>query len=199
MGVTTFDTRSGKVISRQDIFSGAISDISWSPDGSRLVATGDMAYAIRRWKISTDESVRLFNQRASTSITVEWSPDGKRIASGHFGGTVCFWTVETNECDGLIYAHQTATFSLAWSADGKRLATGGGVIRIWDSQTGLPLSAFGLNEKAVYTNLAWLKPDLLISLETGYGSESPTTIRFWDLSTGRILMEFQGENGELLQ
>lgn len=199
MGVTTYDTRSGKVKSRQDIFSGAISDISWSPDGARLVATGDMAYAIRRWKISTDESVRLFDQRASSSIVVEWSPDGKRIASGHFGGTVCFWTADTNECDGLIYAHQTAAFSLAWSTDGQRLATGGGVIRIWDAQTGLPLSAFGLNEKAIYAKLAWLKPDLLISLETGYGSESPTSVRFWDPSTGRILMEFQGESGELWQ
>ena len=107
--------------------------------------------------------------------------------------------METNKCDGLIYAHQTATFSLAWSADGKRLATGGGVIRTWDTQTGLPLSAFGLNEKAIYAKLAWPKPDLLISLETGYGSESPTSVRFWELATGRILMEFQGEGGELWQ
>jgi WD40 repeat protein len=199
MGVTTFDTRSGEVISKQDIFSGAISDISWSPDGSRLVATGDMAYAIRRWRVDTDDWVRLFNPRASFSLAVQWSPDGKRIASGHTGGAVCFWTAETNECDGFIQAHQNATFSLVWSPDGTRLATGGGIIRIWNTQTGLLDTSFGLSDTSVYSKLAWPKPDLLISLEAGYEEEMPTIVRFWDLSTGKILMEFQGANGLLLQ
>ncbi len=180
MGVTTYDVETGKVISDQDVFAGASADISWSPDGSRLVATGDMAYAIRRWKISTDESVRLFDQRASSSIAVAWSPDGQRIASGHYGGMVCFWTAATNKCDGFIYAHQTATFSLAWSPDGSQLATGGGVIRIWNSQTGLQSAAFGLNDKVIYAKLLWPKPDLLISLESGYGEEAPTIVRFWN-------------------
>jgi WD40 repeat protein len=192
MGVTTFDIQSGKVISGQDIFSGAIADISWSPDGSRLVATGDMAYAIRRWKVSTDESVRLFDQRASSSIAVEWSPDGERIASGHQGGAVCFWTAGTNQCDGFIYAHQTATFSLAWSPDGSQLATGGGVIRIWDSQTGNLITAFGQEDGFIYTHLAWLAPQRLVSLERGYEYEGKTIVRFWGVDTGSDLIEFQG-------
>ncbi len=199
MGVTTYDIQTGKVISEQNIFSGSIADISWSPDGSRLAATGDMAYGIRRWKVSTDESVRLFDQRASTSIAVEWSPDGTRIASGHNGGTICFWTASTNECDGLIYAHQIATFSLAWSPDGGHLATGGGVIRIWDSQTGNLFTAFGLDDKSIYTKLAWPKPDMFISLQTGYGEETRTIVRFWDMTTGKVLMEFHGGSGQLWQ
>lgn len=199
MGVTTFDVKAGKIISEQDIFSGAVSEISWSPDGSRLVATGDMAYAIRRWKVSTDEWVRLFDPRASTSIAVAWSPDGQRIASGHVGGMICLWTAETNKCDGFIYAHQTATFSLAWSPDGRQLATGGGVIRLWDTQTGLQRSAFGWNPKAIYVQFAWPAPHLLISLETGYGEATPTTVRFWDVTTGEILAEFQGASGQLWQ
>lgn len=154
-----------------------------------------MAYGIRRWKVSTDESVRLFDKRASSSISVVWSPDGTRIASGHSGGTVCLWTTSTNECDGLIYAHQTATFSLAWSPDGNQLATGGGVIRIWDTQTGNQLTAFGLSETSVYANLAWPTPDIFISLETGYGEEAATIVRFWDLATGNMLMEFEGQSG----
>jgi WD40 repeat protein len=199
MGVTTFNIQSGKVISKQDIFSGAVSDISWSPDCSRLVSTGDIAYAIRRWRVDTDDWVRLFNPRASFSLAVQWSPDGKRIASGHTGGAVCFWTAETNECDGFIQAHQSATFSLAWSPDGTRLATGGGIIRIWNTQTGLLDTSFGLSDTSVYSKLAWPNPDLLISLEAGYEEEMPTIVRFWDLSTGKILMEFQGANGLLWQ
>jgi WD40 repeat protein len=199
MGVTTFDIVTGKIVSEQGIFAGATSDISWSPNSSRLTATGDMAYAIRRWKIDTDEWVRLFDPRASFSLAVQWAPDGKRIASGHTGGAVCLWTAATNQCDGFIYAHQSAAFSLAWSPDGTRLATGGGVIRIWDSQSGLLDTSFGLSDTSVYAKLVWPKPDLLISLEAGYEEKAPTIIRFWDVTTGEILMEFQGDNGLLWQ
>jgi WD40 repeat protein len=199
MGVTAYNVETGEVVSEQDIFSGMVADIAWSPDGSRIIATGDMAYGIRRWRVDTNESVRLFDQRASSSIALAWSPDGKRIASGHSGGTVCFWTASTNECDGLIYAHDNATFSLAWSPDGSQLATGGGVLRIWDSQTGNQLSAFGLHETSIYKKLAWPKPDLLVSLQTGYGVKVMTIIRFWDLKTGKVLLEFHGGNGELWQ
>jgi WD40 repeat protein len=199
IGVTTYNVETGKVVSEQDIFSGMVADISWSPDGSRLIATGDMAYGIRRWRLGTNESVRLFDQRASSSMALAWSPDGKRIASGHGGGTVCFWTASTNECDGLIYAHDTATFSVAWAPDGSQLATGGGVIRVWDSQTGEQLSAFGLHETSIYKKLVWTKPDRLISLQTGYGTKAMTIVRFWDLQTGKVLMEFHGGLGELWQ
>lgn len=199
MGVTAYNVETGEVVSEQDIFSGMVADISWSPDGSRLIATGDMAYAIRRWKVSTNESVRLFDQRASTSMALAWSPDGKRIASGHSGGTVCFWTASTNECDGLIYAHDTATFSLAWSPDGSQLATGGGVIRIWDAQTGNQLRAFGLHETSIYRKLEWAEPETLISLQTGYSAKAMTIVCFWDLKTGEVLMEFRGGNGVLWQ
>jgi WD40 repeat protein len=199
MGVTAYDVETRKVVSEQEIFSGTVADISWSPDGSRLIAAGDMAYGIRRWRLDTNESVRLFDQRAGSSIALAWSPDGKRIASGHNGGTVCFWTASTNKCDGLIYAHDTATFSLAWSPDGGRLATGGGVIRIWDSQTGNQLSAFGLHETSIYKKLAWPNPDTLVSLQTGYGVKAMTIVRFWDLETGKVSIEFHGGNGELWQ
>jgi WD40 repeat protein len=88
---------------------------------------------------------------------------------------------------------------LAWSPDGSQLATGGGVIRIWDSQTGELIKAFGLRDQSIYTKLAWLEPDLLISLETGYASDALTLVRFWDLETGEILTEFEGQRASFGQ
>jgi hypothetical protein len=35
----------------------------------------------------------------------------------------------------------------------------------------------------------------LISLETGYAEAEVTTIRFWDMNTGEIVMEFHGARG----
>lgn len=190
------DIESGKVISEQTNFLQPPQDITWSPDGSRLIATGDLGYGIRRWRVDTGESVHLYDPRAGASaIQLAWSPDGKRIASGHADGTVCFWTVATNACDGLIYAHQNQVPSLAWSPDGKQLATGGGVIRIWDTATGRLLTSFGQQENALYIHLEWLDAHTLVSLEAGYADKASTTIRFWDVDTGQILYEFQGTGG----
>jgi WD40 repeat protein len=192
-GVMVLDLDSGEIISHQTEYASSVQEISWSPDGSRLVSTGDMAYSLRRWKVSDDESVRLYDQRVSNPWHVAWSPDGARIASGHVLGTVCLWTAATNKCDGLIQAHRSAVFSLAWSPDGKQLATGGGVIRIWDTQTGKLITAFGENEEYIYTHLVWASDERpIITLESALEDPGDTRVRFWNCDTGMPLIEFQG-------
>ena len=89
-GVLVHNIQTGKVISHQDMLSSY--SLSWSPDGTRLVGTGDLASSIRRWIINTDQSVRLFDQRYGGSLRIAWSPDGKRIASANWEGLVCLWT-----------------------------------------------------------------------------------------------------------
>ena len=195
-GLVTFDVQTGKIISTQEEFLMSPYDIAWSPNGSRMVATGDMGYGFRRWRVDTDESVRLYDPRVAASATqLAWSPDGKRIASVHADGALCFWTVSTNHCDGYIKAHFLQALSLAWSPDGTQLATGGGVIRIWDTSTGNPLRSFGLNDGSIYSQLDWLADGTLISLETGYAERELTIIRLWNLDAGEIMMEFHGARG----
>jgi WD40 repeat protein len=195
-GLIVLNIETGEAVSEQKDLLVPPYDISWSPDGSRILTTGDLAFGFRRWRLDTNEYVRLYDPRAgSAAIRLAWSPDGTRIASGHAGETVCIWTVATNQCDGLIYAHQNQVTGLAWSPDGSKLATGGGVIRIWDTQTGKLITAFGSSDQFIYTELKWLQPDLLVSLETGYASDTPTVVRFWDLETGEILTEFEGQSG----
>lgn len=195
-GLIVLNVETGETIAEQKDFLLPPDDITWSPDGSRILTTGELAFGFRRWRLDTNEYVRLYDPRAaSAAIRLAWSPDGTRIASAHALETVCIWTASTNQCDGLIYAHENQVTGLAWSPDGSQLATGGGVIRIWDSQTGELIRAFGLNNQSTYTELAWIKPDLLVSLETGYAGDVPTLVRFWDLATGKILTEFEGQSG----
>lgn len=192
-GVMTIDLANGRIISHQKEFAGSVMSLAWSPDGSRLVSTGDMAYSIRRWVVKNDKAVRLFDERAGNPMHVAWTPDGQRIVSGHVNGVVCFWTAASNECDGFIQAHRSAVFSMAISSDGARLATGGGILRIWSTQTGELLSAFGLDEQILYTKIAWTGPDSqLIALETGMENPELTRVRIWDISSGIAEVEFLG-------
>lgn len=192
-GVMTLDLATGKLLSHQKEYASSVLDIAWSPDGSRLVSTGDMAYSVRRWKVNNDQAVRLFDQRASNPMHVAWMPDGKRIVSGHVNGVVCFWTTATNKCDGFIEAHRSAVFSMALSADGLQLATGGGIIRIWDTQNGELLTAFGLDEKLIYDHMVWPSSTLpLAVLQIGLDDAEQTAVRMWDVATGLPLIEFKG-------
>jgi WD40 repeat protein len=192
-GVFVLDVTSGAVISKQGEFASSVRQVSWSPDGSRIIATNDLAYGLRRWVVSSDESVRLYDQRMSSSMIVAWSPDGQRIASGDSLGNVCLWTASTNQCDGFIKAHRSAVFSLVWSPDSTRLATGAGVIRIWDTGNGQLIEAFGEYEDMRYSQIEW--PNIsgpLITLQTSLEDESITVVRLWDVKTGMIMIEFDG-------
>ncbi len=193
-GVQVLDTQSGAVLSRQTDFAATVTSISWSPDSSRLLANHDMGYAMRRWRLSDDQAIRLFDPRSSNFRAVAWSPDGTRIASGDGQGGVCLWTAATNRCDGFFRAHRTATFSLAWSPDGNQLATGGGVIRIWDTKTGQLIKGFGEDNGYIYTEIEWLSANgPLVSLETSIQGAGTTPLRLWDVSTGAVFAELRGQ------
>ena len=192
-GVIVLNVKSGKEVSHQMNFASSVQNVAWSPDGSRLAATNDLAYGIRRWKVSDDDSVRLYDQRNGGAMAIAWSPDGQRIASGHVQGTVCLWSVATNLCDGFIQAHRSAVFSLAWSPDGEKLATGAGVVRIWDTQTGKLLEAFGEYDDYRYEQIEWLKDgQKIVTLQDGLYDMSITAVRFWDVAAGINEVEFTG-------
>ncbi len=192
-GVQVIDIRTGQVLSKQGDFAGTVTDVAWSPDGTRLLATNDMAYTMRRWKVSDGQFVRLFDPRSSAYRTVAWSPDGTRIASGDGQGGLCFWTAATNKCDGFVRAHRTATFSLAWSPDGNQLATGGGVIRIWDTHTGTLIKAFGEDSSLIYEKVEWLpQAETLIALGTSITGSGVSVVRLWNSSNGALIAELRG-------
>lgn len=195
-GLIVYNIKTGKTFAFQKEFLLSPYNLSWSPDDSRIVVTGDLGYGFRRWLVGTDKSVRLYDKRVAAFATqLEWSADGNRIASIHADGAVCLWTTATNLCDGYIKAHHNFGFALAWSPVGNQLATSGSIIRIWDAQNGNPIKSFGLSDESVYTQLQWLTDGKLISLETGYADKASTIIRFWDMDTGTVLFEFHGAEG----
>ena len=193
-GVVVFDLQTGNIVSHQAGFLVDPYSISWSPDGSRLVAAGDLGYGFRRWRIDINEAVRLYDPHMDAASQLAWSPDGKRIASIHDNGGVCFWTVSTNQCEGFIRANTNGRSSLTWASDGSQLITGGDALRVWDTQTGKMIKAFGWESNSAYTQLEWPLPDKpLVSLQTRYGDQvEQTLLRFWNVSTGSLIVEFQG-------
>jgi WD40 repeat protein len=191
-GLSVIDVETGNVTASMKDFIISPFDLSWSPDGSRLISTGDLGYGLRRWKVDANQWVRLFDARSQPAQQVKWSPDGKQIASGHFGGTVCVWNTGNNQCEGFIRAHFISVDALDWSPDSRQIATASGAIRVWDSHTGELTSAFGFYDGIIYQDLRWFDPQTIATLETSYTQNLPSTIRFWDAATGDVKLVFRG-------
>lgn len=191
-GLSVIDVASGDITASMKDFIVSPFDLSWSADGSRLISTGDLGYGLRRWRVDTNQWVRLFDSRSQPAQQVKWSPDGKQIASGHFGGTVCVWNTDNNQCEGFIRAHFNSVDALDWSPDSRQIATASGAIRVWDSHTGEMTSAFGFFDGIIYQDLRWFNPQTIATLETSYTKNVPSAIRFWDVATGDVKLAFHG-------
>lgn len=190
--LSVLDINTGETTAALDDLLVSPFDFSWSPDGSRIITTGDLGYGLRRWRLDNNKWVRLWDANIQPAQQVKWSPDGTQIASGNFGGTVCVWNTGNNQCEGFIRAHFNSVDALDWFPQGGKFATASGAIRVWDSHTGEMLSGFGFYDGIIYKELRWFNLQTIATLETSYTKDLPATIRFWDVSTGDVKLAFRG-------
>jgi WD40 repeat protein len=144
--------------------------------------------------LDTNDWVRLYDAESQPAWVIDWSPNNKYIASGHFGGTVCIWNVNNNNCEGFIRAHFNSIDGLAWSDDSSLLATSSGAIRIWNAKTGEEKKAFGYAEDTIYSQLTWVSENVTATLESSYTQtqNNSRTIKFWDINSGDVQVAFRG-------
>ena len=110
-------------------------DLDWSPDGRYL--------AWSRWKTifvldtKTNEPLNVLKGHTSLILSLAWSPDGERLASGEKARNIRIWSPLKGKAT-LSLDVEEAVFSLEWSPDSRRLAAALGVdaIRIFDATAG---------------------------------------------------------------
>ncbi len=73
--------------------------------------------------------------------SVDFSPDGKTIASGSHDQTVRVWDASSGQCLNILQGHTEGVMSVVFSPDGKAVASGSydGAIKLWDMKTGVCL------------------------------------------------------------
>lgn len=113
--------------------SESLSCLKWSPDGAHL-ATTSSAKKVQIWHFSTSTSIGLMTNRKmpSDGRNVEWSPDGRLLAS--FGGRqelVGIWNTTGDHWISVRGRHSIVT-SVAWTPDGNRIAAGYRSILVWN-------------------------------------------------------------------
>ena len=120
---------SGDLIREYPDANSTITDIKWRYDGVQFAISAYNGVVL--YDPEQAEPLRRFEWQGST-LTLEWSRDGKYIATGDQDSTVHFWIAATGQ-DLQMWGYETKVLELAWSFNNRYLATGGGTqVVIWD-------------------------------------------------------------------
>ena len=186
--VRLWDVASGDAIGEPlTAHTGAVRSVAFSPDGT-LIASGSADGTVRLWTVAAPtEPPLLLAVHQGAVWSVVFSPDGRTLASGGLDDQVILSSTGAPLLRRQMFsAGSEAILGLGYSPDGHRLATaegqlaGGtadGIVRIWDTTTGVLLATIHGHSRAA-TSVAFSPDGLLLASVAADG-----TLVVWDAST----------------
>ncbi|UCG55831.1 MAG: protein kinase [Phycisphaerales bacterium] len=163
-----------------------------SPEGNRIITSGDKDNTIKVWDLATGEEHKRFRGHENVINVLAVSPDGRHIASGSDDKTIKLWDATSGAEVMTLRGHQAPVYALAFSPDGKHIASGGyyddSTIILWDAQTGAQLRT--LRGHGGEINALAFSPDGK-RIVSGSGDD---TIKLWDAQTGAEVTTLMGHD-----
>jgi WD40 repeat protein len=125
--------------------------------------------------------------------SVAWSPDGRRIVSGSWDGTVRVWNAESGAELSVLRVHNHWVISVQFSPDGRRIVSGSldKTVRVWDTESGAELFVLPGHDGEV-RSVAYSPDGCRI-----VSSTSGNCVCVWDAESGRELVEFRGDERDV--
>ena len=147
--VRLWDAATGQPLGPPMKHDDEILGLKFSPDGTKVVTesgeTGPFISeadnsTVRLWDTATGHELGKPKKFAKV-ISLEFSPDGTKLATAIDDNTARLWDAATGEALGQPMKHDQHVSSLMFSADGTKLASTDrrGTVRLWDARTGQPL------------------------------------------------------------
>jgi RNA polymerase sigma factor (sigma-70 family) len=163
----------------------AIVPYTFSPDGRTLAAVS-RDETVCLCDPATGKVLRRLGPHRGSIMSLVFSPDGKRLASGSWSErTIRVWDVAGDKPPLELRGHTNAVRSLAFSPDGKVLASVSydKTVRLWDLGTGKELHQ---GKQEAYLAAAF-SPDGKILADSRYDG----SVYLWDTATGKELGRIQ--------
>lgn len=166
-----------------------IGGLAASPDGTVLAIAG-IDNVIRFVEPRSGRELRRANGGHGGYITrIEYSPDGKQLASASEDRTVLLWDAATGQRIRDLGGHEAGVTSIAFSPDGKRLVSGSydGKARIWDVAAGRVLETLEPGRGGLPVSVAWSADGRLIA-----AGDTQKRVTLWNAENGRQLRVLEG-------
>jgi WD40 domain-containing protein len=169
--------------------------VAFAPDGRRLASS--KYKTIKLWAVSS-ESIATTGEIATLEQTdtvndLNFSPDGRILASGGQEGTIELWNVKTYKPIQRLARHLGGVNSVVFSPDGQVLGSAGqdGRIKLWHVTTGKPI--WEVEGHASGVNTLVFTPDGGALVSGGYDRH----LKIWDASTGKGLSTLAAHTQEV--
>lgn len=134
--VRLWDVAKGKLLQSHHRHSSLfVWDVTFSPDGKWVASANNRELIL--WNVETGQTHVLKNDLAC-GYSVAFSPDGKTLVAGGFGGKIWRWDVDRLQpMEPLQGQVRGGIWSLAFSSDGRLAASfSNGTVSLWDVNTG---------------------------------------------------------------
>lgn len=154
----------------------------------------DLDATVRVWDAETDEQLAVLEGHTNTVDSVRFEPDGMRILSASWDGTIRRWDWTSGEQIQLYEIPDAPrVYMIELLPTGEQFISGShdGIIRLWDIESGEVLREYVGHTDPV--NGVHLSSDgkLLVSAAGDWFSDDQT-VRLWDVESGELLQTFAG-------
>ncbi len=181
-----WDAASGKLVMK---IAHANGGGRYSPDGT-LIATGRKGI-VRIVDARTGALVRVLKGHTRPLDDLQFSPDGKFLASSSLDRTARVWNVRTGALISVFRGSTDQVNGVSFSPDGKLVvsASNDSTARIWNPKNGALIRTLRGHQGPVYD--AQFSPDGTRILT----SSLDRTIRIWDAASGDEIIVLRGHQG----
>ncbi len=177
--------------------SRVVGALAFSPDGRYLAAgfgprwwfnPGGPPFPLKVWEVANRRPIRL-DGHTGFCLSLDFSRDGKLLASGSRDGTAILWSTATWKRSQTLQnpdnARRGMIESVAFSPDGKTLAMASvtGNVHLWDVASGKLLETLKGHSSTVFAVV--FSPDGRTLASGGMDH----TVRLWNVETRRQLMQ----------
>lgn len=173
----------------------AVKTVAWSPDGKRLVSSGDsFDISVHVWDAATGKRALTPLKQTTNVNALAWAVDGLHIAVGNGNGffpntehTAQIWDMTTGGWLRTYAGHTRPVRAVAWSPDGTRVASAGEdkTVQVWDAMSGAHRLTYTGHSSTVLA-VAWSSDGTRIA-----SASDDKTVQIWDASTLKRLFTLQ--------
>lgn len=184
-------TQPKKLIGHSDM----VLSLAFSRNGETL-ASASADRTVNLWDVQTGRVKQTMRGHTSSVWSVAMSPDGKMLASGSLDGTFRLWDTQNGRLLRTI-AHPGSVSTVSFAPNGKLIASGGvvevgksdrgvgGVVNLWDVQTGKQVRTLKLPHSAKSVTFSPNSQLLFVGMLAA-------TVKLWDVQTGKVVSTFTG-------